>query len=74
MEIMRSVGQPIDARERVKFCLDQLEKAKGFKNDLRFLSEVCTDLTLEEIIGALIASEQAFEGHDVIEAMHERNT
>lgn len=47
-----------EALKRVSFCLDQLEKASAFKKGIDWQSEIATRLTVEELIGALIAAEQ----------------
>jgi hypothetical protein len=46
------------AAKRVRFCVDQLERnglGKGFK----MTTEIGPRLTIEEIVGALVAAEQA---------------
>jgi hypothetical protein len=62
MEINRNVdqgGKEI-AKQRISFCLDQLEKY-GFKNGVEFNTNIAYHLTVEEIVGALVAAEQALE-------------
>ena len=48
------------ARERVKFCLDQLEKAEEFnyRRGVTWSLNIVPRLTVEEIIGALVSVEQ----------------
>jgi|HubBroStandDraft_4_1064222.scaffolds.fasta_scaffold450667_1 hypothetical protein len=60
MDLSRTVlqGGPDVARRRVKFCLDQLEKY-GLDASLTFNSTIGTRLTVEEVVGALVAAEQA---------------
>jgi hypothetical protein len=55
-------GHAYYARSRVKYCLDQLEKAKGFCKGLAWETRVVSFLVLEEIIGALVAAEQRLRG------------
>lgn len=59
MNIDRKVDQGgwVVAENRVKFVLDQLEK-NGFKKEFGWKTEIARHLTLEEIIGALVSSEQ----------------
>ena len=45
------------AVERLKYCLDCLEN-QAFKKGVGWSTEITTDLTLEEVIGALVSSEQ----------------
>jgi hypothetical protein len=62
MEINRNVdqgGKKI-AKQRISFCLDQLEK-HGFKNGVELNTNIAHHLTVEEIVGALVAAEQALE-------------
>lgn len=47
-----------EAKKRVKFCLDQLEKAKGFARKIDWSTEIVPRLTIEEVIGALVSAEQ----------------
>lgn len=62
MEINRKVPQSRpDAATRVAFCLDQLESADEFKGGLDWTTAVVPRLTLEELIGALVAAEQELE-------------
>lgn len=49
-------------RSRVKFCLDQLEKAEKFSKGIGYDTSITERLTLEEMIGALVSAEQEFEG------------
>lgn len=58
MHIDRDRDQGGIAVERVTFCLDQLEKAKGFKKGIDWSTDVVTRLTIEEMIGALVSAEQ----------------
>jgi hypothetical protein len=60
MDIDREVeqGNIEDATERVTYCLDQLEKADDFINRIYWDTEVVPNLTIEEMIGALISAEQ----------------
>ncbi len=51
-------GGRFEAIRRIKFCLDQLEK-NGFKGKNNWSTEICKHLTLEEVVGALVSSEQA---------------
>ena len=62
MDIDRSVTQYTpDAESRVKFCLDTLEAADGFKKDVEWQTFVVNNLTIEEIIGALVSAGQYIE-------------
>ncbi len=61
MIIDRHKEQGNVAKERVAFCLDQLEKAGHFEHGLQWDSEIVTRLTIEEMIGALVAAEQALQ-------------
>ena len=45
------------ARERVKLCLDQLE-GRGFTKGIEAGTRLSDRLTVEEVIGALVAAEQ----------------
>lgn len=45
------------AIDRVQFCLNQLEKY-AFKKGVDFSTEITRNLTVEEVIGALVATEQ----------------
>lgn len=58
MDIDRNVpqGKP-SAFERVKFCLDMLEK-QGFRKGISWETCITERLTLEEMIGALVSAEQ----------------
>lgn len=47
------------AIRRIAFCLDQQEKARSLAGGLRWESLVTPRLTLEELVGALVAAEQA---------------
>lgn len=60
MEIDREKeqGDFEDAKERVTFCLDKLEGADCFKGRIDMDTEIVPGLMLEEIIGALVSSEQ----------------
>lgn len=51
------------AIRRVGFCLDQLEKGQ-FHKGFDMGTEVATRLSLEEMIGALVAAEQALQEED----------
>ncbi len=46
------------AKVRVEFCLDQLTKARGFSKNIDWDTEIVNRLTVEELIGALVSSEQ----------------
>lgn len=48
------------AKRRIQFCLDQLERY-GFKRGYTWSTEIAHALTLEEIVGALVAAEQVLE-------------
>jgi len=50
-------GGALVAQDRVRFCLDQIEKY-GFSDAVEWDSNVNERLSLEEVIGALVASEQ----------------
>ena len=62
MDIDREVNQGDTAQERVKFCLNQLEKAKNFKEGIDWKTDVVNRLTIEEMIGALVSAEQYIDG------------
>lgn len=61
MDISRRVDQGgiTVALERLQFVLDQFESADKFSKSLTFDTKIVPDCTLEEILGALVASEQA---------------
>ena len=48
------------ARERLKFVLDQLEKGE-FRRGIGWQSYIVPHCTVEELIGALVAAEQALQ-------------
>ena len=59
MNIDRNVNQGDTAKERVKFCLNQLEKSdisvsKFFQDNQHILPH----LSMEEMVGALVSAEQ----------------
>ena len=67
MDIDRKVYQngTEEAKRRVGFCLDQVEKdgfAKGIDRD----TLLAHSLSIEEVVGALVAAEQAL---DILETM-----
>jgi len=45
--------------DRIQYALDQLEE--GFAKDIEWHTELAPNLTLEEVIGALITAEQKVE-------------
>ena len=45
------------ATKRVKSYLDKLEQ-KGIKKDINWSTEITDNLTVEEIVGALVAADQ----------------
>ena len=51
-----------EAIKRIGFCLDQLERAEQFKNDLDWQSDLVSKCTIEEVIGALVSAEQVLNG------------
>ena len=58
MDIDRNIIQfSPSAIERVKFCLDTLEK-QNFSKGISWETSVTKRLTIEEIIGALVSAEQ----------------
>jgi hypothetical protein len=57
-------GNKENAKIRVSFCLDQLEKASDFKHKLDWDVDIVSRLTLEEVIGALISAEQALKEYE----------
>lgn len=46
---------------RIKFCLDQLEKAEGFLKGIDWSTKIVSHLTIEEIVGALVSAGQDLE-------------
>ena len=60
MKISRNVNQGgiFVAQKRLKFCLDQLENAVDFNDELDWSSDIVYHCTLEEILGALVSAEQ----------------
>jgi hypothetical protein len=54
----KSQGGADEARKRLKFCLDQLEKAPAFRLGLNLETVLFGKCTLEELIGALVSAEQ----------------
>jgi len=61
MNIDRRELQGNTAKERITFCLNQLEKANVFKNGIGWNTEIVARLTIEELIGALVNAEQELE-------------
>jgi len=59
LDIDREVNQGdiCEAKKRVKFCLDQLEK-HGFSPIIDWNTEIAPHLSVEEIVGALVSAEQ----------------
>ncbi len=55
------------AIERISFCLDQLEKAESFKEEIDWDTEIVPRLTIGEIIGTLIVAEQQLELEEELE-------
>ncbi len=55
---VRDQGGFDEAMKRITFCLDQLEKADGFKNKLDWQSDIVHHCTIEEILCALVSAEQ----------------
>ena len=51
-------GDLEDAKERVTFCLNQLERADGFEKRIDWDTEIVPGLMIEELVGALISAEQ----------------
>ena len=49
------------ALERIRFCLDQLEKASNFTTNINWDTTIVRRLTLEELIGALVSAGQVLE-------------
>ena len=59
MDIDRQEEQGVgSAEKRIKFCLDQLEKAKSFSKGIDWGTSITKRLTIEEMIGALVSAEQ----------------
>lgn len=61
------------ALHRIKFCLDHLEN-QGFTKGVDWSFEVTRRLTMEEVVGALVAAEQELKERkkwDDWEAEHE---
>jgi len=48
-------------KERITFCLNQLEKVSDFRKGIDWNTEVVPCLTIEELIGALVSAEQESE-------------
>lgn len=61
MEIDRYVDQHDTAEERVRFCLDMIEK-----NGCKMSAPINKSLSVEEVIGALVAAEQHIRSKGVI--------
>lgn len=61
MDIDRRELQGNTAKERITFCLNQLEKASDFRKGIDWNTEVVPRLTIEELIGALVSAEQELE-------------
>ena len=58
MNIDRRERQGVSiAKDRITFCLNQLE-ARNFKKGIDWDTEVVPRLTIEELIGALVSVEQ----------------
>ena len=57
MDIDREVPQSGDLLDKIQFCLNQLEKAKGFSKGIGWETEIVKGLTVEELIGALVHAE-----------------
>jgi len=49
------------AFDRIKFCLDQLEKASDFTTGIDWQTLIVKHLTVEELIGALVSAGQVLE-------------
>jgi hypothetical protein len=47
-----------DPEQKITFCLDQLESAEKFNDKINWGTNIVERLTIEEIIGALVAAEQ----------------
>ena len=62
MDIGRKVPHRGEGRKWVKFCLDRLERAKKFQGKNAWGTSIVSGLSLEEVIGALVAAEQDLEG------------
>lgn len=50
-------GDLEEAKKRITFCLDSLEKY-GFAKGICWETNITRRLTLEELVGALVAAEQ----------------
>ena len=67
MNIDRHVGDhSSEVRDWVTFCLDKLEAARDFRRGLSWGTEIVPGLTLEELIGAVVAAEQHLDAADAI--------
>ncbi|CAD6490263.1 MAG: hypothetical protein KFBDDELM_00142 [Candidatus Argoarchaeum ethanivorans] len=60
MNINRHIlqGDKAEVMDRIGHCLNQFEKAKNFKKNINWATEVCHAVTIEELIGALVSAEQ----------------
>jgi hypothetical protein len=53
-------GLPADAK--LAFCIQQLESAEGFADDLGWGDEIVPGLTIEELVGTLLHAHDELEG------------
>ena len=53
-----------DAEKRITYCLDQLEEVDEFSDGIEWQTEVAPHLTVEELIGALVAAEVKLSAFD----------
>ena len=52
------------AKNKISFCLDQLEKSPDFKNKFDWDVEIVENLTIEEVISALVSAEQGLKEYE----------
>lgn len=52
------------ARERVGFCIQQLDAADTFAPPIEWSTEVVAGLSIEELVGALVDADRALRGAD----------
>ena len=62
MKVREDYVRKDDAPRWVTFCLDQLEKTETFSKGIGYDTVICNNLSLEEVIGALVAAELYIKG------------
>ena len=63
MDIRRGEHIRHDTDEMITFCLTQIEE-HGFSDNVEWGTKISQNVTVEELIGALVAAENKLEGKD----------